>query len=153
MAGEPSIVKVTDALATLFAGMSGVNIFPDRSDSEPIDESERPAVAFRFTRVEFQPTGGQSEIRHAATLDMDFYELEPTEGRISTKMSRMIAAANTLIAADRTVGGRVESFELREATAELDYVPDYGCATLTCDLTWLTPRNDFTTILGASGIF
>lgn len=153
MAGEPSIVKITDALATLFGGMDDVQVFPDRSDAEPIGESERPAVAFRFTRVQFLPTGGQSEIRHAATLDIDFYEVEPTEARISTKLSRMIAEGNALIAADRTVGGRVESFELSEASAELDFVPDYGCATLTCELTWLTPRDDFTTILGASGIF
>lgn len=153
MAGEPSIVKVTEAIATLLEGMTDVNVFPDRSDSEPIQESERPAVALRFTRIEFQPTGSQSEIRHAATLDMDFYEVEPTEARISTKLSRMMAEANVLIAADRTIGGLVESFELREATAELDFVPDYGCATLTAELTWLTPRNDFTTILGASGTF
>lgn len=153
MAGDPAIVKITDALvAALQAGMTGVNIFADRSDEQPIEEFERPAVALRVIDIKFDPSAGMSEIRHLCTIDFDLYEAVLTEGRISSALARMIVDLNTVIAADRTVGDRVESFELNSATAELDAIPDLGCATVTADLTFRTPRGDFTTILGAGAI-
>lgn len=159
MAGAPAIVKVTTALTTLAAGVhaadgtTAVNVFLDRSEDDPIREEERPAIAIRVVDIQYQPSGGQSEMRHNCTVDLDFYEESLSAGGISTRLSVMIAEFNALIAADRTLGGMLEQFELRSATAELDATPDLGCAILTADLSFLTLRSDFTTILGASGIF
>lgn len=153
MAGEPAIVKVTTALSDLLGGMAGTSIFVDRGDDDPIREDERPAVALRVVDTQFDPSYGQAETRHAVTLDMDFYEEDMTTGSISAALSRMIAAANALIASDRTLGGMLERFELISATAELDATPDLGCAIVTAELSFITPRGDFTTIQGATGIF
>jgi hypothetical protein len=154
MAGDPAIVKVTGAAVALFkAGMQGVNVFADRSEDDPIREEERPAMALRFVQMQFTPTGGQAEMRHECVLDIDFYEENLSYGGISANLSRMIARANALVAGDRTLGGLLEQFELRSATAEIDTTPDLGCAVLSSELSFLTPRDDFTTILGASGIF
>lgn len=153
MAGDPAIVKVGEQLKVLVEQMPGVSVFLDRSEDEPILEEERPAVAIRIVEVQFQPAMGQAEMRHEVTADFDFYEEVPGSTGISKRLSIMIADFNALVAADRTLGGRLESFELRSATAELDAVPDLGCAIVTTDLAFLTPRSDFTTILGASGLF
>lgn len=159
MAGAPAIVKVTTALRTLAAGVhaddgtTAVNVFLDRSEDDPIREEERPAIAIRVVDIQFNPNGGQSEMRHNCTVDLDFYEESLSAGGISSRLAVMIAEFNALVAADRTLGGMLEQHELRSATAELDATPDLGCAILTSDLSFLTLRSDFTTILGASGIF
>lgn len=159
MAGAPAIVKVTTALRALATGVpqadgtTPVNVFLDRSEDDPIREEERPAIAIRVVDIQYLPSGGQSEMRHNCTVDWDFYEESLTFGGISTRLSIMVADFNALLAADRTLGGMLEQHELRSATAELDATPDLGCAIVTSELSFLTPRSDFTTILGASGLF
>ncbi|SDA14952.1 hypothetical protein [Sphingomonas sp. NFR15] len=153
MAGDPAIVKVTEAATALFREGMGINVFVDRSEDDPIREEERPAMAIRCVQIEFTPAMGQGEMLHECTFDFDFYEEDLTFGGISANLSRMIARGNALVAADRTLGGMLQQFELRTATAELDATPDLGCAILTAEISFLTPRDDFTTILGASGIF
>lgn len=153
MAGDPAIVKVITAATKLFSDGMGINVFVDRSEDDPIREEERPAMAVRCVQLEFTPAPGQSEMLHECVFDFDFYEENLTVGGISANLSRMIAQANGLIAADRTLGGMLQQFELRSATAELDATPDLGCAILTAEISFLTPRHDFTTILGASGFF
>ena len=151
--GDSAMVKVRSRLASLFADLPGAQVFVDRSEDEPIREEERPCVVLRIVDVQFDTTYGQAEMRHNCTLDMDFYETSLTFGGISAALSSMLADANALIAADRSLGGMLESFEVRSATAELDATPDLGCAILTAELTFLTPRADWTTILGVSGTF
>jgi hypothetical protein len=129
-----------------------MKVFMDRSEDEPVLDEERPCCVIRIVDVQFSPAMGQSEMRHDVTVDFDFYEPILSSATITRRLAGMIAEANALIAADRTVSGMLESFELRSATAEIDAMPDLGCATLTGELTFLTPRNDFTTILGASGL-
>lgn len=153
MAGDPAITKVSDALQELVAQLPGVNVFVDRPEDEPIQEEERPCVAIRIVDVQFAPAMGQSEMRHEVTTDLDFYEEVAASTGISRGLAAMVASFNALVAADRTLGGRLETFELRSATADLDAIPDLGCAVVTAELTFLTPRADFTTILGASGLF
>ena len=153
MAGTAAQIKITTALTALLAQMPGVAIFADRSEDDPIREEERPAVALRIVDTQFEPSYGQAEMRHNCTLDIDFYEEALTLGGISARLATMIAEANALIAADRTLGGMLEQFELRSATAELDATPDLGCAILTAEFSFLTPRSDFTTIQGATQTF
>jgi hypothetical protein len=151
MAGDPAITKVSDGLQDLLTQMN-MSVFVDRSDEEPILDEERPCVVIRIVDVQFTPIG-MAEMRHEVTVDFDFYDQLLSAATITRRHAVMIAKANGLIAADRTVGGMLESLELRSATAEIDAMPDLGCATLTGELSFLTPRGDFTTILGASRQF
>lgn len=159
MAGLPAIEKVKARLTTLAGGVTradgitSVSVFLDRSEDDPIREEERPAIAIRVVDIQFAPSGGQAEMRHNCTIDFDFYEESLTFGGISMRLSIMIAEFNALVAADRTLGGMLEQFELKSATAELDATPDLGCAIVTAGSSFITPRSDFTTIQGASGIF
>lgn len=153
MAGDPAIIKVRDQLVTLLGGLTGVNVFGDRGDEEPVQESERPAVVIRFVDQQLDPAMGQSEMRHNCTLDMDVYEESLSDGGLTKALAVIVTDINDLIAGDRTLGGRLESFELRSITTDPNETPDVGVAIVTAELTFITPRGDFTTIQGASGIF
>jgi len=153
MAGDPAIVKVSRALGQLLAGVPGANLFMDRSEDDPVREEERPAICPHIVDLQYDPQAGGGETRHSVVVDVDFYHDVLTVAEISTGLAIMIAQANALIAADRTLGGMLETLELRSATADEQAVPDLGAAVLTLDITFITPRDDFTTICGATGLF
>jgi len=159
MAGDPAIEKVKFLLVALTRGVlqddgvTPINVFVDRSEDDPIREEERPAAAIRVVDVQLDPSLGMAETRHNCTLDVDFYEEALTFGGLSKRLSVMASDWNALVAADRTLSGRLERFEIRSLTAELDAVPDLGCAIVTSEFSFITPRGDWTTIQGATGIF
>lgn len=151
---DSALVKINAALAALFAsGMTGVNVFYDRSEDDPVRDEERPCLVFRVTDVQFDETPGRGEMRHVCTLDIDIYEDTTTAGALSTRLANRVSDLNSVITSDRTLGGRLESFELRSATASIDEAPDLGAAIVSAEVTFITPRTDFTTIQGASGTF
>ena len=154
MAGDPAVIKVRDALGTLLStGLTGVSVFTDRGDEEPVQESERPAVVLRIVDQQMDPPMGLAEMRHNCEVDFDIYEESLSEGGLTKALAVLVTDINSLVAGDRTLGGRLEMFELRSVITDPNETPDVGVAILKSELSFLTKRDDFTTGLGASGEF
>lgn len=153
MAGEPALVKVQTALVAALQTLTGINILVDRTIDEPVDPSERPAIVPRIVEVTFDTPFSIGETLHTIVVDLDLYAEPLVDAAISSRLAVMQARVIAAIAADRTLGGLMQQFEERSFTADPQSVPDLGCATLTFEGQFNTPRGDFNTILGASGTF
>jgi hypothetical protein len=154
MAGDPAVIKVRDAaVALILAGKPAWTVDGERGEEEPIQETERPAALPRISNHQFEAEMGLGEMRHRCILDIDLYEVALSDGGMTKELAIMVADVNALFHADRTLGGMVESLEFIDAITDPNETPDMGVCTLRGELTFITPRGDFTTIQGASGIF
>lgn len=151
MAGEPALVKVQNALVAMMQTLTGINILPDRTVDEPIAENERPAMVPRIVEAAFDLAPGAGEVLNTIAIDIDIYESAITGDTITAALATMKAQFVAALHADRTLGGLMQMVEERSFTASSDSVPDLGCATLTLEAQFITPRGDDITIMGTSG--
>jgi hypothetical protein len=150
MIDEPAIRKVVKALQQRIIPIPQVHVFIDRSRVDAVGEDERPAIVIRVSDMSFDQDG-QGETVHTAAIELDIYEESLTFESITARHMAIIRDVIEAVHSDRTLGGLMQSFEERGATSDEDEVPDLGCAVLTFEAQFRTPRGDFSTILGASG--
>jgi hypothetical protein len=147
---DAALIQITSAIKAQLEAAEDANIFADRDDAEPIQESERPAKVIRCTDVvldEYMEQGLSSQL-HEATFDIDHYADADSSDNLNTQLSNMIAATVPLLAEDNwSLGGKVFEFVFLSVTANADDVPDAGVAILTFKVKFLTPLGDWTTII------
>lgn len=151
MADAPStaIRKVLKALAALPNATCGANIFIDRSDDEPLDASERPGMVLRVPHIAFSLREGMT--LNTATVQADFQSGNTAGETIDAVNQQAIADFIAAIGADRTLGGMLQTIEEADASGSEQSGADVGCAILTLEALFFTPRGDLRTIVGQSG--
>lgn len=145
---DPALTQVIGALKGLLDPLTGVNVFADRSDDEPVQETELPAIVIRAVDVSFeeQMEENSGALDHAATIDIDFYVGSDTADNMSFEHNQMMADGWALIAADKTLGGKVVWLRPMSISARADDVPAVGVAILTLGAMFRTSYDDWTEI-------
>lgn len=150
----PAIRQVQTAFKALAeAALPDWTVAIDRSDDEPFSFDERPALAIRVPSVQLDtaPELGGGMTRCRAAFELDFHSSQTSGETIDEANQRGIALLIAAIGADRTLGGRCENVEEQAISgSELDGAT-VGCAILSVDVTFYTPRGDLFTIVGVGG--
>lgn len=155
MAGDPAIVKIVNALADVLAGVPQVQVFTDRNESEPLSESEVPAIVVNMIDTsldERQEHGFHAQI-HTATIHLDFYENFEAFNSISFRQQEMIAQAAAFINADWSLGGRLQELTFIGVSNASNAQADEGAAVLELRIRFVTHFNDWTVLIGTGGEF
>lgn len=147
----PAITRVRAALFAVLAATPALNWFDGRSDDEPIDESERPAGVLRFTEVAFETGQGGGLVMHTAAFEIDLFAGGNSFNDIDGANAVAMSDVNAAIQADDTLGGLCAYCNLTGMTGSAESQPDVGAITLTGELMFFTPENDFNTVMGANG--
>lgn len=148
----PALRKVQDAFVALIAAKRGdLHLFIDRSDVEPLDESERPGVVMRCVSVEIAPFEYQGQTYWRTLFQLDLHSDNTADATIDLTNQLMLADIVEAMQADRTLGGRLQIFEEDAVSAAGDDGADAGCAIFQVKVDFLTPRGDFRTIVGHGG--
>ncbi len=149
----PALRQVLAALAAQLAGIPGTTIYSDRTGLEPFDKDETPAISIRCSDVQFDTPMGLHTTQHKATIDIDIVERSAAASTIPARLQQRVAQVIAAVHADRTLGGRIQSIEEHQASADGNDTPDVGAIVLMFEATFDTPRGDFNTLLGSSAIF
>lgn len=148
----PSFRKVQNALVQLWEDIDGLNLFVDRADSEPLDESERPGAVIRIVNVVLGPgPDGLWMTMHRATIQVDCQSGNAAGETIDYRNQVTIAEMVARLHADRSLGGLLQSLEEQAMSGSEADGADVGTAIFELEAVWFTPRGDFYTIVGQAG--
>lgn len=158
MAGEASLTKIKERMFTWLDGNigSGVSLFLDRPFDQPFNESELNAVNIHFRNVGFVPFGHNSW-QHIADLVFDIATESTTTSTIDEDQAQIaadiVARLSARTSAVGTIGELLQDAVPVSMTTESDddRLADIGEASFAWRLTWLTPENDFKTVIGHNG--
>ena len=148
----PAVFQIQNALVTLLDAALASSIIVDRASNEPVADSEIPAVVVNpgdqsYFEFDLSTTG------HNAEFGLDIYERKTLAKSISRMQQDTIALIVAALAADPTLGGMVQTMEPQNASSPDGNSADIGSVTLTIRIDYFTPRGDFNTIIGQSGLF
>lgn len=159
MSGEPAIRKVLERLETWLTSNvgAGVNVHLDRPFDQSFRDEDLPYVNIRCDRTTFSVFNYGSML-HEAVVKFDIVSGAASSANINQSQAEIAAALTTRMWAMAPTSGTIgdllqdklpvsmgpeqDSFEMSDA----------GEATFTWALTYVTPLDDFRTILGASGL-
>lgn len=153
----PAIIQIQTALATLLDAALASNIIVDRASNEPVAADEMPAVVINPGDQTFEEFD-LSTTRHIAEFGFDIYEVKGITQSIAQKQSATVALMVSTMQTSRTavggpLGGMLDSMEEQGVSSPDANAPDVGAVTLTVRIVYFTPRGDFNTIIGQSGLF
>lgn len=123
----------------------------DRGDLDALSASEIPGVIIGVTKVDFEFSEMQAEMRHTGLLlfsvnsGIDSLHIDPGNQDIIAFIVATLAASDCL-------GGAVEFLDPVSMDASEQAAPDIGEALLTYSCTLYTPTDNFRTIIGRGGI-
>lgn len=148
----PAIRIVQNRLAAVMGQIEGYQVFLDRSDAEPLEEDERPAINIRVVSVSFDAAPeGIWQTWHRAIIQFDCLSNGSAVETIDLANQRAIALIIELIHGDRSLGGRLQDIIEQDVSgSELDGA-DVGTAILQVEAWFFTPRGDHFTIVGVGG--
>lgn len=150
MADAP-ITKILTAIKALVETPS-LTFHINRTDDEPLDESERPGVIVRVPNMAFEDYGSQSGDLVRATLHFDFMSSGTAGETIDQENQRNIADTMKLMASDRTLGGMINRWEATVISGSEQDGADVGCAILETEISFFTLRDDPFVIVGMGGV-
>ena len=148
----PAVFQIQNALNTLLDAALASSIFVDRATNEPVTDTEMPAIVINPGDQAYEEFD-LSTTRHIAEFGLDIYETKSQSKSIARKQQDTIALIVAALAADPTLGGRVQTMEPQSASSPDGNATDIGAVTLTILIVYFTPRGDFNTIIGQSGLF
>lgn len=150
MADAP-ITKILTAIKALVETPS-LTFHINRTDDEPLDESERPGVIVRVPHMAFEDYSNQGQDLVRATLHFDFMSSGTAGETIDEQNQTGIAETLKLIAADRTLGGRLHRWEATAVSGSEQNGADLGTAILEMEVVFFVLRDDPLLIVGLSGL-
>lgn len=159
MSGEPAIRKVLDRLKTWLEGNvgTGVTVFVDRPYDESFHDADLPYVNIRCDGTGFE-VFNYGTMLHAASIKFDIAGKETATRNVSEEQAEIAATLNARMwAMTMTAGGIGELLQDKlpvSLGAEQDefQMSDAGETVFAWRLTWLTPLDDFRTIIGQNGL-
>lgn len=165
MSGEPAIRKVLERLKVWVDGNvgAGVTVWLDRPFDEPFRDEELPCLNLRCQRVDFQVGNYSSGMLHEAAIAFDIITrsalvqtIDQKQAEIAADLVARIGAMNAapggigellsaqnngLLCTPLSMGGQADEFDMA----------DQGVSTFLWRFVFLTPINDFRTIIGQNG--
>lgn len=123
----------------------------DRSDDEPLDESERPGGIIRVPHIGIEDYASQGMDLNRAILHIDFHSSGSAGETIDTENQREIANAMNLIAGNRTLDGMIQSWEAAAISGSENDGADVGCAIFESEILFFTRRDNPFVIVGQGG--
>lgn len=158
MSGESAITKIKSRTLSWLTGEvgSGVDVHMDRKASEPFREEEMPCVNIRCQEFRIITRDYSSDTWEAAVM---FDALAPSsvlstiDADQAEIMSAIIERLAERAATVGTIGELLQICDPLTAGAQQDELnlSDFGVATLAYRMVFLTPRDNFRTIVGHNG--
>ena len=156
MAGDTALTKVMLAIADRITPAPQVQTFVDRSESNPLQESEVPAQVVNCVDVgltEYQENGHGQCYWWDVTLHFDLYENFEVFTTITDRHRTMAANIVALINAEWGLGGMLQNCVFTGLSNAEDVRADYGAAVLELKVSFLTKFDDWTVGIGGAGLF
>lgn len=155
---DAAIAKVEDAFAALITAatatgqpLAGWTVVAGQNVDEAIDETLWPAIAIYTTSIRADLFEEINDHLHTATIEFEVISAKSALGTISRRNQNAIAALHGVVAADRYLGGRLQSCEEVDVAPATPNGKDVGSASLQYEVQFLTPRSDWFTIIGQGG--
>lgn len=145
-------VQALAALAAKLDEISGLTVLTDRSELEPLTETEDPWPAALIELDDWNWSSGKPGNSMGSLLHTIEFTIEVQDGGtdvavISTACANTIAAINDKIAEDYTLGASMQTCDLLGASGLNQDDAFVGAVPIRGELTFWTPHNDFTTII------
>ena len=157
MAGEPAIRKVLDRLHSWLDGQlgSGVALLLDRRD--PLHDEDLNYVILRCDHTAFS-VFDYGSMKHEASIKFDIVTAETSTTTINEVQAEIAAKIVTRMWAMAPTAGTIgellqDKLPLSMGADQNEFdLTDAGETTFSWAVTWLTPIDDFRTIIGAAGL-
>ena len=157
MSGEPAIRKVLDRLHTWLNGQlgTGVTLLLDQRDA--LHDEALPYVTIRCERTTFS-VHNHGNMLHEAMIKFGIVTKEAGATNIDEAQAEIAAKITTRLFSTTFVSGTLGEvlqdklpLSMGPESDEMD-LADAGEMTFAWAFSWLTPIDDFRTIIGASGL-
>lgn len=151
---DPAIAKVEDALGAVLTGyapLAAYTVVTGRDSSEAFDSSELPLINIYTESQQFGPGEEQGQTIHDCRTNFEILENDLTPGVMSRTLQTAAAHIVAALAADRTLGNRLQDLQERDLAPPADTGRDVAGASLQYDVQFYTPRDDHFTIVGLGG--
>lgn len=151
---DAAISKVEDAIAAQIAAygsLTGWTVIADQSDDISLAEGSDKTILLRTLEHKHVQSDELNQTLHTAIIEIEAVQQMQTSGSISRANRTALAHVLAAIAADRTIGGRMQDIQ------EMDSAPagatgvDVAGASIQFVAEFFTPRGDWFTILGQAG--
>lgn len=160
MAGETCWEKVELALSALAttltaedAALEAWAVEAGVSRDRAVDPDSAPGILRIVTvAIAMQQSDEQHQTFHSQTVEFEFIQGNAAAGTLRMDNLRKAAALHAIIAADRTLGGRLHDMQ------EIDIAPadaggkDVNGVSVQYEVQFFTPRANWLTIIGQAGV-
>lgn len=142
--------QAVEALKTRLDTVSGLSVFLDRSELEPLHESHDawPAALIYVTDWRWDnPETGEGGLLHTVEFTIDVQSGGTDVAIIDLDCMNAVADINDAIAADYSLGGLLQTCDLTGASGLSDNDALVGASEIRGEMTFWTARDDFKTIV------
>ncbi len=160
MAGEAAITKVKERLLSWLQGnVTGATFELDRAYDRAYGDAELATaqVNIRCARLDFEYRNYGSQMMHTGQFMFDIVTRSMTLQTIDARQAEIAADIVARLGARTETSGTIgELLEFCDPVAmgspdDEQNLSDHGENTLVCRMVWITPPNDFKTIVSVNG--
>lgn len=147
---DDAIGQILDAFSLMMKALpalAGEDVFTDRSPEEAIENEEIPCWVIYSEAWDFDDAPMQGQTTHTALLNFERIETSANVGLVSRANRNAIAHLIAGIAADPTLGGRLEDCRPLNVAPPMDNGKSIGGASLQIAIRFFTPLGDHFTIV------
>lgn len=151
---DTAIAKVEDALKAVlsdYSELSDYKVFAGRDTSEAFDSSELPVLNIYTESQQYGPGEEQGQTIHNCLINFEVLENDLTAGVMTRTIQTAVAHIIAALAADRTLGNRLQDLQELDVAPPTDTGRDVAGASLQYAVQFYTPRDDHFVIVGAGG--
>ena len=149
---DTAISKITDDVhSRLQDAFPDVFWFVERSDQEPLADTELPGTVIRALRNETTNGPEHGQWSHLLTMQFDCQSGGQAGMTIDRVNQNIIADIIKTLHASDELGGMVEIIQPDWSDSSEMNAPDVGWAVLQVSIVYYTPAGDVRTILGPNG--
>lgn len=151
---DTALAKVEDAIKAAleaYAPLDGTKIITNQPSDVALEDDELPALLIVTVAYSQNQADELGQEIHTARIDVSSVYQAPTIiiGRANHEALAHVVFA---LAADRTLGGRLQSLEAVDVAPIEGNRADSGGVSVQFEVQWFTPRGDWFTILGHGGL-
>jgi hypothetical protein len=151
---DPAIAKVEDALQAVleaWPALSGYTILTDQSEDIALEEGADKQIVISTMAYSFEVADENWMTAHRAIVDFEAINQQQTLGTINRANHTALALVIAALAADRSLGGRVQDIQERDVAPSNANGRDVGSASMQVHIDFFTPRGDHFTLVGPGG--
>lgn len=149
---EDAIKAVLESITGSGQGLEGWTVVADASTDEAVDcEDGAKVIRIWTTATPMDQSDEQGQTIHTPTIELEFTSGGGLPGVINRTNRAAAASAHGALAADRTLGGRLQDLQETDLAPAMAEGKDTNAASLQYAASFFTPRDDWTTIKGVGG--